>query len=430
VNTTFAFNWTVEDAAPAMPISTQLAWSSETAPVLTPSGNVTETVDPAMGSVFRLALPADSISAPDAPAVDVGTGDFAISLWVKTTDGAGRELLNKVDSSGRGYSLTFGQGSMTFDLKDQVVAKDGSTGSRLIAYGAAIADDKWHHVLVSVDRDVHDGMAIFVDGKRLIGAGNPLSHRASLDSSAALRFGGGTIGAAKPMSVANLQLFKRSLSDAEAVTLASVCPKGTAEFNGDTGASDSFGHGGSIVGSVTAGVAGKVGGALKFGGGYVNVPDHADLDVGTGDLSLTFWVRSTQSGVVSLLDKRATSPYRGYHVYLSDGNVGLQVADGTYQNYTSWASVAGGAWQHVAITLDRDDPAGLKFYANGVLQTTFDPRGRAGSFANDLPLILGARNDGSGAFLGDLDEVKVFSRALAPSEVAAQAAADVTTVCR
>jgi hypothetical protein len=273
-------------------------------------------------------------------------------------------------------------------------------------------------------------MAIFVDGTRLVNSGNPLSHRGSIDSSAALRFGGGTIGAAKPLSVTNMQLFKRALSPAEAVTLASVCPRATAEFNGDAGASDSFGHGGSIVGSVTAGSAGKVAGALKFGGGYVSVPDHSDLDIGTGDFSVTFWARSTQSGVVSLLDKRASSPYRGYHVYLSSGAVGLQLADGDYFNFNSAVSVAGGTWQHVAITLDRDDPAGLKFYANGVLWSTFDPRSRTGSLANDLPLVLGARNDGTGAFQGDLDEVKVFNRALAASEVAAQAAADVTTVCR
>ncbi|MCG8455780.1 MAG: LamG domain-containing protein [Holophagales bacterium] len=197
---------------------------------------------------------------------------------------------------------------------------------------------------------------------------------------------------------------------------------------------------------------GVVDGALSFDGldDYVEVGHHPELDAGTGDFSVDAWVRTTDStGVVTLLGKRTNDlgGTRGYSLYLFDGDLGFQLADGDgsstcstdpiVSSCTNWVAsspgsfVADGEWHHVAVTVDRDHPSGLVFYVDGVQVGSFDPTIRAGSLDNDGVLRLGARAFAETAFLdGVLDEVELFHRALAPSEVAALHDAGIAGKCK
>ncbi len=169
-------------------------------------------------------------------------------------------------------------------------------------------------------------------------------------------------------------------------------------------------------------------GALDLDGAddHVEIPHAADgsLDFGTGDFSIDAWVRTTQSsGVRVVLDKRQSSPYRGYHLYLYRGAPGLQLADGGYTNYNAFANpaafVADGQWHLVAVTVDRDDPQGIRFYVDGKLVGTFNPTDRQGSLSNPAPLRLGTRSfELSGFWQGTLDELELFDRVLSPEEIA------------
>ncbi len=176
------------------------------------------------------------------------------------------------------------------------------------------------------------------------------------------------------------------------------------------------------------------------------MPDAPELDVGDGDFSLDAWVWTTSdSGVVTLVDKRTEDPggVIGYSLFLSDGMLGFQLAEGggssicstnpsaSCTNYISGTPVANGQWRFVAVTVDRDQAAGGVFYLDGAPVGTFDPTIRPGSLDNASPLYLARRSLSAVAFLdGSLDEVELFQRALDATEIATLYAAGPAGKCQ
>jgi hypothetical protein len=169
-------------------------------------------------------------------------------------------------------------------------------------------------------------------------------------------------------------------------------------------------------------VSGQVRGALDFDRtSYVEAPSAPELQLGTGDFSFDawLWVRS-QEGNMSILDKRVTiDEVRGYHVFIEWGRLGLQLADGVHSNFHSGITLPTEEWIHVAITVDRDDPEGIRFYLNGAPagnngQATLHP----GTLDTPAPLRLGGHATWEdGGLNGRLDEVELFNRVLSPTEV-------------
>ncbi len=184
-----------------------------------------------------------------------------------------------------------------------------------------------------------------------------------------------------------------------------------------------FNNAGNWMNSPTS-VAGVVGLALSFSGSNsVDVPDHPELNLGTGDFSVDLWIKTTDSSSTrTIIDKRTgTLPYvTGYSIYLWNGKLGLHLADGTgFTNWNSTGFVADGSWHQVAITVDRDSPSGLLFYVDGsAVGTSFNPTGRASTLTNTAPFVI-ARNliDVNYRFVGTLDEIELFNRVLDTAEI-------------
>jgi len=181
--------------------------------------------------------------------------------------------------------------------------------------------------------------------------------------------------------------------------------------------------------------AGKVRGALEFNGSsYVQAASAPDLQFGRGDFSFDAWLRLRDgSGVTSVLDKRTLSggQVRGYHVFVANGRLGLQLADGLFTNYVASSVLPVGQWVHVTITVDRDSPTGVRFYYNGAAAGTGDPTLRSGSLASPAPLRIGGHSTSpQGGLRGALDEVELFDRVLWPSEIVTLVRADSVGKCR
>ncbi len=193
----------------------------------------------------------------------------------------------------------------------------------------------------------------------------------------------------------------------------------------------------------------RLGGALRLGGGFFEVPDTERLDFGQGPLSLSAWIRTTQAeGTQVIVDKRREppnneGPVSGYHLYVQRGWLGFQLGDGvgpggcqmlksvSCTNYRSGRFVADGAWHLVTVTVERGSPSGGTFSVDGVAVTRFDPTVRTGSLDNDGPLRIGSRSSSeTGAFLGLVDEVMLWNRALTPEEVASLQRAGRAGLCR
>ena len=80
-------------------------------------------------------------------------------------------------------------------------------------------------------------------------------------------------------------------------------------------------------------IPGMVGSALGLDGKtqFAEIPVSAKgLDVGEEDFSVEFWLRTTETRIRNIVDKRDKTP-RGYLVFIQRGRIGVQViADANY----------------------------------------------------------------------------------------------------
>ncbi len=196
---------------------------------------------------------------------------------------------------------------------------------------------------------------------------------------------------------------------------------------------DEFGvhHGVPSSGSLQATTEGVVrnGFDASRGPSAVVVPDHAQLDFGTGSFSVEGWIMTRQtSGNASFLDKR-DGLGQGFLLFTRHGHLGLQLnLDGiTYENYTPQVPenfVADGTWKHFAVVCDRPG-TGVSFFVDGIKVPGVIPALGA-NISNSEPLYIGAGNPGSGdtPFAGYLDELALYERALDALEIAGIVAAE------
>jgi len=198
-----------------------------------------------------------------------------------------------------------------------------------------------------------------------------------------------------------------------------------------------YGQNGIVVGSVSPQANEYVGNSMQFvGTGHVQVPNYSRLNFTTGDLSIDAWIapctalpRSSQArGLATIdpiVDKRGLSPsgeIAGYRLYLFNDRLALTLADPFNPGETDFIStgdpIPSCAWTHVAATVDRDTSVVL--YVNGEVVSQFIPTGKQGSLANGANLLIGRGHPIAGpaaTFLGAIDEVEIFSRALTQPEV-------------
>jgi hypothetical protein len=171
---------------------------------------------------------------------------------------------------------------------------------------------------------------------------------------------------------------------------------------------------------------GFVDGSLKLDGlsDFVAVADADSLSVHTGDLSIEAWMNSSVSPTVNpIMSKYDAGASRGFAFSVGDGDkLALQLADGSVSSYaaSSLGTIADGLWHHAAVSVDRDDVNGVRFYLDGAPIGSADPTDRPGSLSNDADLMLGAWSSTSGDttfFEGTLDEVSFYKRALDSTEI-------------
>lgn len=189
-------------------------------------------------------------------------------------------------------------------------------------------------------------------------------------------------------------------------------------------------------------IPGKVRRARTFNGvnQWVQAVNAANLNFGTGDLSIDAWVRSSvTTGIQPIVSKTFPDFELGYMMYLKQGRLAVRFANGSPLMGTEyWANtgplVADGSWHHVTATLQHGgtSPA-TKLYVDGALVFTGAPF--VGNITNSEPFTIGARyNVFMGVpdqyFTGAIDEVELFQRALTPSEVASLFAADTLGKCK
>jgi Concanavalin A-like lectin/glucanases superfamily len=219
------------------------------------------------------------------------------------------------------------------------------------------------------------------------------------------------------------------------------------EVTGTLSANRATGNTGVQINGPTP-IPGMVAGALRFDGvsTYVESPSSIVTNIGPvelaetcsgndsscrGNFSIDTWIRvdPSGSGTLTILDKRSGTPpaINGYHLFVLEGSLGLQLADGVGSGFSNYLSpsltpaLTDNSWHHIAVTVRRTGHAGIRWYHNGILVGINDPTDRLGSLENSSSLRIGTRTAApplSGWFLGDLDELEIYNRVLTPQEVA------------
>lgn len=378
----------------------------------------------ARGNSGGLALDGDGdfVEIADSARLDIGTGDFAVSVWFfREANSAGNlRMLSKGagDDSKKGYAL--------FASENQVTAIVGNGATRLAVAGAFAGLNKWHHVVLNMKRD--GAMTLYVNGIKA-GAGASLTPFAGADLSSdfALTLGKNVNGTQYwPGKIDDVRIYQRALTDAEISALANPF-----WWKFDNSAMDVAGYGYQAVLKNGAGYVRHPGGtigALGLDGlkGYAEVAHDPELDMGLGDFAISTWFYRLPSpqGNLRLLSKGAgldNNP--GYCVLGS--NHSLKVFLGNGSSRIDSGEVAFGGlyqWHHLTVNFQRG--GAMSVYLDGILKSTKPISSFAGTdIRNTQSLLMGGNsNSYSELWPGRADEVRLFKRTLSQGEITVLAA--------
>ncbi|MFH1072510.1 MAG: NosD domain-containing protein [Nanoarchaeota archaeon] len=204
----------------------------------------------------------------------------------------------------------------------------------------------------------------------------------------------------------------------------------TAYWNFDEGegfsAADQSGNGNiaTLLGG-TSWAPGRINTGLYFDGNddYAKAQDSNSLDIGTTDFTIMAWVNVSQDfGVTGAIVSKTLLEYNtGYFFGISGVNqlyFEFGQEPGGWTNYVygpSTFAVPRNSWHHLAITFTRAGNA--TFYLDGVRYNSIDISSKPGSIANDRPLWIGMSETFPNQFMGSIDEVKIFTKALSDTEI-------------
>jgi len=180
---------------------------------------------------------------------------------------------------------------------------------------------------------------------------------------------------------------------------------------------------------------GKYGNAVEFSGeqgGWVEVPDSPSLDI-TDEITLMAWVYPTQfTGeylrIVVKTYVGDVAPWMVYGFYEeggSNGMIGFIISVGKQQKgLLAPHRIPLNQWTHIAATYDGKEQ---RLYYNGEVKATIATSGKMDT--NDIPVSIGRNNVGNREhFVGIIDEVAIFKRALSESEIRGAMEKEITAV--
>jgi hypothetical protein len=209
------------------------------------------------------------------------------------------------------------------------------------------------------------------------------------------------------------------------INACTATPQGLiSSWRAEGNANDSTGSNNGVVQGSVSFVTGQIGQAFSFaGGGYVDVPDSTTLE--PANVTAEAWVRHAGSpGYYKyIVSKGARDDYASsYGIYTLDGGLNFYVFDGNLSFYNSPSmgpSVWDGQWHHVVGTFDG---ARVRLYVDGQQVGNGNPVPPGFTIGYNLPttdtLNIGSARGGSFYhFIGDIDEVKIYNRALSHNEV-------------
>jgi len=370
-------------------------------------------------------------------------GRFSISYWFQTSDQGRNTAVQMAEHKSDGnYAFVRSDIGINSAGAVRVWAQENTNTKQSIRTNDSFADGKWHHVVVTKSGDLVNDLSIYIDGKLVSNITNVrtaqvtnlresiiyIGSNVSFDGLQKNRYFNGKID--------DVRIYNRALSGAEVQALyteGNSLRSGLVAyypFEGD--ASDQSGNGNDGVenGGVTYGT-GVVGQALSLNGqdAYVDVQDSLALDV-YDNLSVLAWIKTNKvkgTIVSKTTSTKSTGENTGWNFRLTDSNnitgeLGAFFRTGGSDptiNIGTNTSVNDNNWHLVGFTRDKTTGE-IRFYVDGSMVYS---ESRAFSIApNNAPLTIGWNSTHlypAGLFEGMIDELRIYNRVLAVSEIQA-----------
>jgi hypothetical protein len=187
-----------------------------------------------------------------------------------------------------------------------------------------------------------------------------------------------------------------------------------------TSAADRSGGGnnGTLVNGTTWSTTAKFGAAASFDGtnDRIDVADSNSLDLTSG-MTLEAWVRPTANSSYRTVMLKEVTGELAYALYAADSDHGSRPSGwnrvGSVSNYADGTgSLPLNSYSHIAVTYNG---SALVFYVNGVVTKSTAVSGNIQT--SSMPLRIGGNTIWGEYFQGQIDEVRVYNRALSQSEI-------------
>ena len=193
-------------------------------------------------------------------------------------------------------------------------------------------------------------------------------------------------------------------------------------LDGDANDESGYGNSGIVNGAQAAlGNSGIVNTALVFDGvdDFVEVP-HSEVQRQLPiTISVAFKTSQSEPHINSLVSKYYNDSFSGFRLGLSNGKLEPWYLVSRQQTvfFPLLNPVNDGLWRHAVLVVDHE---GGKFYLDGSLAQTSQWNGAPDAFTSSSPLYFGLYEPGwrgDAFYQGVLDNVRLYNRALSPTEV-------------
>jgi Concanavalin A-like lectin/glucanases superfamily len=366
----------------------------------------------------------DVLKIPASSELDLGE-EFTLEAWVRPSGVENKDapLIDKQEGEGLGYALY--EGGTVSDRPEGAAAAE----QEHVHADECLPAHAWSHVALTFDGN---RTWLYVDGKPVDNGGAV----PTITSEGELEIGGSTDTADYfDGRIDEVRIYNRALDGAEVaadmeapVQTPKQGPIAAWSFEEGEGTTteDVTGdeHEGTIEGAKWA--RGKYGEALKFDGegDVVKVPDSLEFDLTEG-FTLESWVRpeSTSNEWAPILAKemgggKATEELAWW---LYEGGEKSSVpfggngpTAGKEEEAIAEDPLPVNVWSHLALTYDGFQ---VRLYVDGELVDCSDvPAGAPPVTEGELQ--IGAATDRGDHFVGRIDEVRIYNRALSAGEVA------------
>jgi hypothetical protein len=394
--------------------------------------------------------PHSRISVPDRPIFEL-TNSLSIEGWINPAGAGGTSgmIFWRGDCRG-GYDPYFLQMNEDNTLGFYIEDETGRPAAAVIT-PLPLANHQWYHVAATLDGNTGT-MSLYTNGVLAAQAMTTRRPLGALDPSLEPTLGIGNVGTAcwdyVPFNGAidEISLYSRALSAGEIQALyhagtAGKCPVTAPTcvtppsgligwWPGDGNANDVVGANNGVAQNITyaAGVAGQAFACDPDNYPYgtyagIQVPDSPAYAL-TNALSIEGWIRP-RGNSYCIFWRGDNRP--GLDPYLlgmwGNNQIKFQICDQAGNTVTVGTTLNYNQWVHVAATLDGSTGT-MSIYTNGVLadQTLTSIRPFGDLIPGDSPGVgIGNLNDGGNnfPFIGDIDEISLYNRALSAAEVQA-----------